>query len=115
MKGLHLSLVSQLRNAAQLDGPLRKDAWVHENVSNLGKGGSRQGFGYVGFMWSICGIHDQGWKERPVFGKIRYMNLAGCKRKFNVDGYISYVDRLVSSLRKCAKSAAQVEAAPRKF
>jgi hypothetical protein len=26
--------------------------------------------GYVGCMWSICGIHDQGWKERPVFGKI---------------------------------------------
>ncbi|KAL3693859.1 hypothetical protein R1sor_007510 [Riccia sorocarpa] len=69
--------------------------------------------GYVGCMWSICGIHDQGWKERPVFGKIRYMNLAGCKRKFNVDGYISYVDRLVSSLRKKAKSSAPTEAAPR--
>lgn len=27
--------------------------------------------GYVGCMWSICGIHDQGWTERPVFGKIR--------------------------------------------
>jgi len=35
-------------------------------------------------MWSVCGIHDQGWKERPVFGKIRYMNYAGCKRKFDV-------------------------------
>ncbi|XP_067309246.1 CPD photolyase [Pseudorasbora parva] len=40
--------------------------------------------GYVGCMWSICGIHDQGWAERPVFGKIRYMNYAGCKRKFDV-------------------------------
>jgi deoxyribodipyrimidine photo-lyase len=40
--------------------------------------------GYVGCMWSICGIHDMGWKERPVFGKIRYMNYAGCKRKFKV-------------------------------
>ena len=28
-------------------------------------------------MWSIAGIHDQGWAERPVFGKIRYMNYAG--------------------------------------
>ena len=27
--------------------------------------------GYVGVMWSICGIHDQGWGERAVFGKIR--------------------------------------------
>lgn len=29
------------------------------------------GLGYVGCMWSIAGIHDQGWGERPVFGKIR--------------------------------------------
>lgn len=56
--------------------------------------------GYVGCMWSICGVHDQGWKERPVFGKIRYMNYAGCKRKFDVDGYISYVNRLVGESRK---------------
>ncbi|XP_028986920.1 CPD photolyase isoform X2 [Betta splendens] len=40
--------------------------------------------GFVGCMWSICGIHDQGWAERPVFGKIRYMNYSGCKRKFDV-------------------------------
>lgn len=42
----------------------------------------------------------QGWRERPVFGKIRYMNYAGCKRKFNVDGYISYVKRLVGESKK---------------
>ncbi|KAG8495989.1 hypothetical protein CXB51_009396 [Gossypium anomalum] len=56
--------------------------------------------GYVGCMWSICGVHDQGWRERPVFGKIRYMNYAGCKRKFNVDGYIAYVKRLVGEIKK---------------
>lgn len=33
--------------------------------------------GYVGCMWSICGTHDQGWAERAVFGKIRYMNYDG--------------------------------------
>nr|XP_056705873.1 deoxyribodipyrimidine photo-lyase-like [Euleptes europaea] len=43
--------------------------------------------GYVGCMWSICGIHDQGWAERAVFGKIRYMNYAGCKRKFDVQQF----------------------------
>jgi deoxyribodipyrimidine photo-lyase len=37
--------------------------------------------GFVGVGWSIMGIHDMGWKEREVFGKIRYMNYAGCKRK----------------------------------
>jgi hypothetical protein len=26
----------------------------------------------------------QGWGERPIFGKIRYMNYAGCKRKFDI-------------------------------
>uniref|UniRef100_A0A0D9XI42 Deoxyribodipyrimidine photo-lyase n=1 Tax=Leersia perrieri TaxID=77586 RepID=A0A0D9XI42_9ORYZ len=56
--------------------------------------------GYVGCMWSICGLHDQGWKERPVFGKIRYMNYAGCKRKFDVDAYISYVKRLSTQSKK---------------
>ncbi|XP_015697109.2 deoxyribodipyrimidine photo-lyase [Oryza brachyantha] len=56
--------------------------------------------GYVGCMWSICGLHDQGWKERPVFGKIRYMNYAGCKRKFDVDAYISYVKRLSAQSKK---------------
>ncbi|XP_029472371.1 LOW QUALITY PROTEIN: deoxyribodipyrimidine photo-lyase-like [Rhinatrema bivittatum] len=43
--------------------------------------------GYVGCMWSICGIHDQGWAERDVFGKIRFMNYAGCKRKFDVEQF----------------------------
>ncbi|KAL7160289.1 hypothetical protein ABFS83_01G084100 [Erythranthe nasuta] len=56
--------------------------------------------GYVGCMWSICGVHDQGWKERPVFGKIRYMNYAGCKRKFDVDGYIAYVKKMVGETKK---------------
>jgi deoxyribodipyrimidine photo-lyase len=45
--------------------------------------------GYVGAIWSIAGVHDRPWRERPVFGKIRYMNAAGCRRKFNVDAYIA--------------------------
>jgi len=45
--------------------------------------------GYVGCMWSIGGIHDQGWGERPIFGKIRYMNYEGCKRKFDVKKFVA--------------------------
>ncbi|MBN1299905.1 MAG: deoxyribodipyrimidine photo-lyase [Melioribacteraceae bacterium] len=45
--------------------------------------------GYVGAAWSIGGIHDRAWTERPVFGKIRYMNYNGCKRKFDVNKYIN--------------------------
>ena len=44
--------------------------------------------GFVGVGWSIMGIHDQGWKEREIFGKIRYMNYAGCKRKFDVASFV---------------------------
>ncbi len=44
--------------------------------------------GYTGIAWSIGGIHDRAWTERNVFGKIRYMNYAGCKRKFDIQKYI---------------------------
>lgn len=42
-----------------------------------------------GCMWSIGGIHDQGWGERPIFGKIRFMNYQGCKRKFDIKAFIA--------------------------
>ena len=48
----------------------------------------RDANGYVGLAWSIGGVHDRAWTERPVFGKIRYMNYNGCKRKFDVKAYI---------------------------
>jgi deoxyribodipyrimidine photo-lyase len=31
----------------------------------------------------------QGWTERPIFGKIRFMNYAGCMRKFNVAEFVA--------------------------
>lgn len=44
--------------------------------------------GYVGCQWAIGGVHDRAWAERPVFGKIRYMNENGCRRKFDVERYL---------------------------
>lgn len=44
--------------------------------------------GYTGIAWSIGGVHDRGWTERPIFGKIRYMNYQGARRKFDVDTYV---------------------------
>ncbi len=44
--------------------------------------------GYAGVAWSVGGVHDRAWAERPVFGKIRYMNYNGCKRKFDVEEYV---------------------------
>jgi len=52
----------------------------------------RDSNGVVGVMWSIGGVHDRAWNERSVFGKIRYMNYAGCKRKFKIQ---EYIDRYV--------------------
>ena len=37
--------------------------------------------GYTGVAWCY-GLHDRPWVERPVFGKVRYMNANGIKRKF---------------------------------
>lgn len=44
--------------------------------------------GYVGCAWSIGGVHDRAWFERPIYGKIRYMNANGLRRKFDVDAYL---------------------------
>ncbi|MBT8380045.1 MAG: deoxyribodipyrimidine photo-lyase [Ignavibacteria bacterium] len=45
--------------------------------------------GYTGCAWAIGGVHDRAWTERPVYGKIRYMNRNGAKRKFDIEKYIS--------------------------
>jgi len=50
--------------------------------------------GYTGIAWSIGGVHDRPWFERAVFGKIRYMNFGGCKRKFNVEKYMETIKSL---------------------
>ncbi|MGQ9678999.1 MAG: deoxyribodipyrimidine photo-lyase, partial [bacterium] len=52
--------------------------------------------GYAGITWSICGVHDRPWQERPIFGKIRYMSYQGCARKFDVRGYIKRVGDLMA-------------------
>lgn len=44
--------------------------------------------GFVGCAWSIGGVHDRAWAERPVYGKIRYMNRNGAARKFDVNSYV---------------------------
>ena len=56
--------------------------------------------GYVGVAWSIGGLHDRAWQERPVFGKIRYMNYNGCKRKFDIQAYVKSVQAAVAELEK---------------
>lgn len=62
--------------------------------------------GFVGVGWSIMGIHDQGWKEREIFGKIRFMNYNGCKRKFNIKAFVEmYEPASENALRASAKKS----------
>jgi deoxyribodipyrimidine photo-lyase len=51
---------------------------------------------YAGVAW-IFGRHDQAWKERPVFGKTRYMNANGLRRKCDIEAYVAKVDRLAEN------------------
>jgi deoxyribodipyrimidine photo-lyase len=48
---------------------------------------------YTGVAW-VYGRHDRAWTERPIFGKLRYMNDKGLERKFDMKRYINYVDQL---------------------
>jgi len=45
---------------------------------------------YAGVAW-VFGKHDTSWTERPIFGKTRYMNAAGLKRKCDIEGYVEKV------------------------
>ncbi|NHJ46264.1 MAG: deoxyribodipyrimidine photolyase [Asgard group archaeon] len=49
--------------------------------------------GYTGVAWCF-GKHDRPWKERPIFGKVRYMNAKGLKRKFEADKYVKKIEQL---------------------
>lgn len=40
-------------------------------------------------MFSIGGLHDTGYPNRAIFGKIRYMNYKGCQRKFDVTAFVA--------------------------
>lgn len=48
---------------------------------------------YAGIAW-VFGKHDRPWIERPIFGKIRYMNASGLERKFNIQKYVESMNEL---------------------
>ncbi len=47
---------------------------------------------YSNILWCF-GKHDRPWFERPVFGTVRYMSLAGMEAKTNVSAYVDRVNR----------------------
>jgi deoxyribodipyrimidine photo-lyase len=51
---------------------------------------------YANVAWCY-GLHDRAWTERPVFGKIRYMNANGLNRKFDMEAYTAFIDSIVQA------------------
>ncbi|WP_047381603.1 deoxyribodipyrimidine photo-lyase [Cetobacterium sp. ZWU0022] len=45
---------------------------------------------YAGVAWCF-GKHDRAWKERKIFGKVRYMNSSGLEKKFDMKKYIKKI------------------------
>ena len=52
---------------------------------------------FTGVAWCF-GNHDRAWTERAVFGKIRYMNANGLKRKADPDAYVEKVKQLIAEV-----------------
>ncbi|MBD3366872.1 MAG: deoxyribodipyrimidine photolyase [Candidatus Eisenbacteria bacterium] len=56
---------------------------------------------FAGVAWCF-GKHDRPWKERAVFGQIRWMSAAGLERKFDMPAYLKRVDELEDEERERA-------------
>jgi len=52
---------------------------------------------FCGVAWCF-GTHDRPWRERAIFGKIRYMNAGGLRRKFDAEGYVKKIKKLNQGL-----------------
>jgi deoxyribodipyrimidine photo-lyase len=53
---------------------------------------------YTNILWCF-GLHDRPWQERPVFGMVRTMTLAGMQRKTDVRAYLSEIAKIESTRR----------------
>ncbi|MFP4107168.1 MAG: deoxyribodipyrimidine photolyase, partial [Phycisphaerae bacterium] len=53
--------------------------------------------GYTNILWCF-GKHDRPWKEREIFGQVRYMNDRGLRRKFDADAYVRQIQQLAEDL-----------------
>lgn len=58
------------------------DILVHLNDTYMLDG--RDPNGYTGILWSVAGVHDRPWFDRPVFGLIRAMGKEGSLKKTKI-------------------------------
>ena len=66
---------------------------------------------YANVSW-VYGLHDRGWTERPVFGKVRYMNAEGLERKSDPEAYVRKVDELVALVEAGARLGPRADEPP---
>jgi deoxyribodipyrimidine photo-lyase len=45
----------------------------------------------AGLAWCF-GKPDKAWREREIFGKVRYMNANELRRKFDIEEYVRRID-----------------------
>jgi len=62
---------------------------ILEHLNNKYALDGRDPNSYAGILWCF-GKHDRPWFQRPVFGKIRYMNSNGTARKIDAPRYIEW-------------------------
>ncbi|NNE84355.1 MAG: deoxyribodipyrimidine photolyase [Alphaproteobacteria bacterium] len=48
---------------------------------------------FANVAW-LFGLHDRPWQERPVFGKVRSMTASGLERKFDIEAYVRWVQKI---------------------
>ncbi|QEL19796.1 cryptochrome/DNA photolyase family protein [Limnoglobus roseus] len=70
---------------------------VLEHLNNKYAIDGRDPNSYSGILWCF-GLFDRPWPpEREVFGSVRYMSSENTARKFDLDGYLRYVNKLVKT------------------
>ncbi len=74
--------------------PNPTEAWrIALTLNNRYELDGRDPNGYAGVAWCF-GKHDRAWKERAIYGKVRYMSAGGLERKFDIEAYVAQVNRL---------------------
>ncbi len=59
--------------------------------------------GFAGVAWCL-GKHDRPWKERPILGKVRYMNAKGLERKFAIKKYVEKIKKVEDEIKSQIKN-----------
>jgi deoxyribodipyrimidine photo-lyase len=72
---------------------------ILEHLNNKYAIDGRDPNSYAGILWCF-GKHDRPWFERPVFGKMRYMNSNGTARKIDAPAYIEWTRSFIDKNKK---------------